>query len=223
MLPLDPVIRFRRLPLAIPLLLLAGLLAADPGADAQAAHWFAEGARAYRAGRFEEARTDFARSYALVPAQETLFDAAQSERRLGAWRAAGEHYQLYLEGPASPEDEPIRLLAHGYLGEVQRKFGVPPAALSPLRQRLRRVPLGARVVFGIAVSSLAVGGLVIGGGGLVLAWDHTAPGTGLHSLYGSQVASANDLGYVGEALLGVGVLTLIGSVIWGALATRGGS
>ena len=161
----------------------------------------------------------------MVPAQETLFDAAQSERRLGEWRDAEKHYQMYLEGAASPDDAPTRTLAHGYLGEVRNKLGVPQAALSPFRKRLRRVPLAARVVFGIAVSSLAVGGLALGGGGIILAGDHATPGpagTLEHSLYGGQVGSANDLGYVGEAAIGVGVVALVGSVIWGLLATRGG-
>ncbi len=216
----------RRLSLAIPLLLLASLLAADPSREAEAARWFADGTAAYRAGRYEDARSDFARSFELVPSQETLFDAAQCERRLGEWRAAEKHYQLYLDGPIAPEDEPTRLLAQGYLGEVRRKLGVPPAALSPLRQRLRRVPLAARVVFGIAVSSLAVGGLALGGGGLVLAGDHATSGSGgtqVHSLYGGQVVSANDLGYVGQAALGVGLGALLVSVIWGVLASRGGN
>jgi hypothetical protein len=157
-------------------------------------------------------------SFALVPAQETLFDAAQCERRLGEWRAAEQHYQMYLDGPA---DDPGRALAQHYLAELQAKIGVPLTALSPMRQRLRRVPLSARVLFGIGVSSLVVGGFAIGGGGIILAGDQTTPGTGDHSLYGAQVASANDLGYAGEALLGVGVVALVGSVIWGALATSG--
>jgi hypothetical protein len=158
-----------------------------------------------------------------VPAQETLFDAAQCERRLGEWRAAEKHYQMYLEGARG--DDPTRALAQRYLAEVQGKLGVPVAALSPFRQRLHRVPLVARVIFGIAVSSLGVGGLALGGGGLILAGDRASPaaGGGLeHSLYGNQVVSANDLGYVGEAALGVGVVTLVASVIWGALASRGG-
>jgi hypothetical protein len=134
------------------------------------------------------------------------------------WRAAEKHYQLYLDGPA---EDPSRALAQRYLGEVQGKLGVPQAAISPMRQRLRRVPLGARVLFGIGVSSLAVGGLAIGGGGIILAGDHTTPGTREHSLYGGQVVSANNLGYVGEAGLGVGVATLVGAVIWGALALHG--
>jgi hypothetical protein len=100
----------------------------------------------------------------------------------------------------------------------------PDAAVSPMRQRLRRVPLGPRIFFGLGVSSLGVGGISLAGGGIILAGDHTTAvgGTQEHSLYGGQVASANDFGYVGQAVLGVGVVALATAVIWGVLATRGG-
>jgi tetratricopeptide (TPR) repeat protein len=212
-------VAFGRSPLALSLLVLAELLTAAANPEAEAARWFADGTAAYRAERFEEARSDFVRAYALVPAQETLFDAAQCERRLGEWPAAEKHYQLYLDGPA---EEPNRDLAQRSLAEVRAKMGVPNAALSPLRQRLRRVPLAPRVLFGLGVSSLAVGGALIGCGGIILAGDQMTPGTQEHSLYGGQVVAANDFGYVGQAALGVGLVVLIGAVIWGTLATRGG-
>ncbi len=77
---------------------------------------FRAGIAAAQAGRWEEAREHFARSYALNPRRSALFNLAGAQARTGQLVAAAESYREYLG-----EDEERAEEARALLGELEAR------------------------------------------------------------------------------------------------------
>jgi hypothetical protein len=70
--------------------------AQESEAVTQARDHFTAGEKAYKAGEFERARTEFEAGYALVPRPGFLLNMAHTERRLGRLRSSRALYKRYL-------------------------------------------------------------------------------------------------------------------------------
>ena len=86
----------------------------------EARRLFREGVAAVKAGRWEEARDRFERSYRASPAALTLFNLAGAQRNTKRLVAAGESYRTFLRQAEGGRYEAFRRAAEQELVELER-------------------------------------------------------------------------------------------------------
>lgn len=79
-----------------------------PSRKAEAAEAFEAGLSAYQAGDYEQARAQYARSYALFPHQNALYNLALSYERLLDYDQAIAAFERFLAEPLDPQPEMAR-------------------------------------------------------------------------------------------------------------------
>lgn len=117
--------------LILPLLLLATLAHADAATDA-GKKFYEAGTKAFEAGRFREAATEYERAFAAQPLPAFIYDVASAYDKAGASDEALAAYRRYLALPGHDvKDEPaVRARV-----EVLEKAKPAPAVASPAPKR----------------------------------------------------------------------------------------
>ncbi len=95
--------------------------APSPGDRARASKAFADGERAFGAGDFRTAATNFEEAYRLAPHESALWNAGKSRQRAGDLPEAANHYARVLED--APALSPERKDASQALSKLSTKLG----------------------------------------------------------------------------------------------------
>jgi tetratricopeptide (TPR) repeat protein len=132
--------------------------AQEAAAVTQAREHFKAGEKAYKAGEFERARTEFEAGYALVPRPGFLLNMAHTERRLGRLRGARSLYKRYLL--ADPESRQrdevlgfVKQLDSAIADEEKADAQVAPAATAPTAEAPAASPTTTAPAGSLALSA----------------------------------------------------------------------
>ncbi len=118
--------------LILPLLLVATLAHADDAADA-AKRFYDAGTKAFEAGHFREAATDYERAFAAQPLPAFTYDIASAYDKAGASDEALAAYRRYLALPAhDAKDEPA---VRARIEVLERARAAPTPAAPPPPKR----------------------------------------------------------------------------------------
>lgn len=156
----------RNRPLCLGLCLLLGLLGVAPRVGAntrtalsQAKERYQRGAEHFRAGRYPEAREEFAASYLLSGRAALLYNLALTEDKLGNTQAAIGHLERYLAGRVVED----RAAAQDYLAVLrQRQALAPPPPPPPPLDRRARLRVAAWATGAAGLASVVAGGALLG-------------------------------------------------------------
>jgi tetratricopeptide (TPR) repeat protein len=91
----------------------------DDKAEAEASEHVRKAAEAFRAGRFDEAMTEFEAGYAIVPRPAFVLNMGHVQRQAGNLARARDLYQRYLTAePGSPQ----RAEVEGVIAEIDKQL-----------------------------------------------------------------------------------------------------
>src|SRR5450432_3186377 len=159
-----------------PLALAEDVPPPDPGeAELKARDLYAQGEAAFKAGRYDDALTEFEAGFAAVPRAGFVLNIGHVYRKIGKLRNARSAYKKYLlmEPDSKFRDNVLAVIAEidSALAEEDRAESpaVSPAFQARGRDTARSAPLYRRAWFWVAV-----GAVVVSAGAGIYLWRRPA-------------------------------------------------